>query len=168
MRDEFKKLRPLLEDWGSWRRLRLNIGYPTQATSCNPDLHIAKLFREPSFTMPAFRNHISYQAMRLAKEKQLREHYHIKANETKPQRRGKVPNYNPHSRMNLIDRRVYGLSDALKQVVLLRYEQELKTKEIPNVIGRTLETVNKRLAKAHKLLSDLPDKIVSHETLIKS
>lgn len=168
MRDQFKRLRPLLQDWGTWRRMRLNIGYPHQAISCNPDLHIANPILEPSFIFPSYRysqsrtlteNEIFNRQRRLIRERQLREHFHIKRSETKPRRRSIVPNYKPHSDMALIDKRVAGLSDGLKQIIKLRYEQELKTKEIPKIIHRSLDTVNKQLARAHKILSDLPDKL---------
>lgn len=177
IRDETKNLRPWLESWGAWRRLTLVIGYPTDSVSCNPDLHIAKPVIEPLFKMPAYifnpklstleNANINLARMRYA-EKMLREYHHIKRTETKPKRRGSVPNYNPHWRMNLIDRHVQALKPRLREVITLRYEQEFKVNELPRLIGRTLDTVNRRMANAHQALRDIPRLMVSCETPIRT
>ena len=103
-----------------------------------------------------------------AAEKLIREYHYISAKETKPQRVSVVPDYNPHWRMNLIDRRVSELSDKLKRVVALRYQDELRADEIAKVINRTIEAVHKRLAVAHEALQDIPRLMVSHGTPIKA
>lgn len=147
MRAPFKLLRPWLQSWGDWRRSTLVIGYPTQAISCNPDLHIAKPFSEPAF--------------KKENELLLRQFHHIKRQATKPKRKGTVPNYDPLWRMNLIDRCIMELETESKQIIFLRYYNELKVKEIVQVIHRSEDTVHKRIAKAHRALSNIPDLMVS-------
>lgn len=165
MKDRNKQLRPWLESWGAWRRLTLNIGYPKAAVSCNPELHIALPIKEPAFKMPVipYHQHLSnednanhYRRRLKIAEKTLREFHHIKRTETKPKRRGTIPNYNPHWRMNLIDRYVQALPHRLRKVITLRFENELKIDEISHVIGRTTDTVNKRLANAYQRLHLIP------------
>ena len=176
MRDETKQLRPWLESWGAWRRLQLNISYPIDSVSCNPDLHIAKPIIEPLFKMPSIsynprlsvlENANIYRKRLYEHERLLREYHHIKRAETKAQRRGIVPDYNPQWRMNLIDRRIQELSEREREVILLRYEKELKVQEIPELINRTLDTVKKRLQNAHNHLLSIPRLMVSHGTPIR-
>lgn len=177
MRDENKQLKPWLESWGAWRRLRLNISYPADAASCNPDLHIAKPIIEPLFKMPSFvyNKHLSpfenaiYNLERMrAMERVLREYHHIKRTETKPKRIGSVPDYNPHWRMNYIDRQIQTLPDRLREVIILRYEREYKVKEMPAIIGIKLDAVHKRLANAHQRLKLIPRLMVSRDRPIKN
>ena len=176
MRDKTKQLRPWLESWGAWRRMTLNIGYPRQAISCNPDLHTATPFKEPAFTMPSINYHRNlssidnaqhYQRRLYAAERAIREYHHIKRTETKPSRRATIPNYNPHWRMNTIDRYVQRLPDNLRKVITLRYERELKNNEISQVIGRTTEAVNKRLASAYQRLELIP-RIMTQQAPLKT
>lgn len=163
MKDNTKQLRPWLESWGAWRRLTLNIGYPQQAMSCNPDLHIAKPIIEPAFRMPSYHKKLSgldnaghhLRRLKMA-ERELREFHHIKRTETKPKRQGIVPNYNPHWRMNVIDRYIQALPDRMRKVITLRFEKELKINEIGYIIARTPEAVNKRLANAYQRLDLIP------------
>lgn len=166
MRLELKHLKPWLESWGAWRRLQINIGYPVSAMSCNPDLHIALPIVEPPFKMPAFLYDVKMSLeenallnlarLRLA-ERRLREYHNIKRAETKPQRQGIVPNYNPNWRMNLIDKRVQALSSGQKEIIFLRYECELKTKELQTHLARSRDAINSRLRKAHCALMDIPN-----------
>ncbi len=176
MRDTLKQLRPWLESWGAWRRQQLAISYPSDAVSCNPDLHIALPIPEPAFRMPSYtydRQLSPYQnavinVRRLrAMEKVLREYHHIKRTETKPKRTGLVPNYNPHWRMNLIDRNIAELPDKQREVITLRYEQELKTDEISYMIDRSLDAVKKRLSYAHQRLQPIPRLMVSREAPLR-
>lgn len=159
MHDINKTLRPWLESWGAWRRIKLNIDYPIESVSCNPDLHIATPIPEPSFRMPVYNDRLTPEenaARVLNHEKMLREYYHIKRSETKPQRTSRPPDYDPHWRMNLIDRAIEELPPPVRDVIKLRYEHEYKVKEIPEKIGRSIDAVHKRFAKGHRLLRYLP------------
>jgi len=167
MRDTNKRLRPWLESWGAWRRLRLNIDYPIEAISCNPDLHTALPITEPSFRMPKYDDRLTPEAnaKRIIKwERALREYYHVKRTETKPKRTSRSPDYDPHWRMNAIDREVTALPDKLQEVIRLRYEREYLVKEIPAIIKRSAIAVHKRFEQAHNALQHVPYIVQNEDT----
>jgi len=158
MRDEYRELRPLLQDWGVWCQIRLNIDYPSSSVSCNPELHVAINYPEPGFKPPKWNAKLSDQENRrrqLEHEQGLREHYHAKAIETKPRRAPSIPRYIPHVLMSQIDIEIKKLSDVQRQVIEMRYRDLLKGNEISVAISRTLDTVNWRLKAAHKNLKPL-------------
>lgn len=166
MRDDLKKLRPWLESWGAWRRITLITGYPTSSVSCNPDLHAALPSNEPGFMMPKYDERLSPEVnanRMIAREKELREYYHVRRTETKPSRTSIVPNYSPHWQMNFIDREINLLSPVLKNAIKLRYEDQLKSDEISVLIKRTVDAANKQLDRAHVNLNHVPNVVVSRE-----
>ena len=97
-------------------------------------------------------------------ERRIREYHHIKRSETKPKRHSIVPNYDPHWRMNLIDRLIADLKPKLNQVIDLRYARELKIKEIAFALDSSENTIHKQIARAHYQLRLIPTLMVSHGT----
>lgn len=177
MRDTNKQLRPWLESWGDWKRLTLAIGYPVESVSCKPENHSALPIHEPSFKLPVFtynqnltleQNAQRYSLQIKTAEKRLREFHHIRRTETKLKRHGIVPNYDPHWRMNLIDRLIAMLKPQLNEIIRLRYESELKVKEISKLLGVNEDTLHRRIATAHRKLRLIPTLMVSHGTPLKS